>query len=42
MPETPIQKPKPSHASILLDTAKASFNRVVRLIPPKGRAALLT
>ena len=42
MPETPIQKPKPSHASILLDSAKASFNRVVRLIPPKGRAALLT
>jgi hypothetical protein len=42
MPETLIQKPKPSHASILLDSAKASFNRVVRLIPPKGRAALLT
>ena len=42
MPETPIRKPKPSHASILLDSAKASFNRVVRLIPPKGRAALLT
>src|SRR6267154_6541325 len=42
MPETPIQRPKPSHPSILLDTVKASFNRVVRLIPPKGRAALLT
>ena len=42
MPETPIQKPKPSHASILLHAAKASFNRVVRLIPPKGRTALLT
>lgn len=41
MPETPIQKPKPSHASILLDFAKASFNRVVRSIPPKARAALL-
>lgn len=39
MPETPIQ---PSHAPILLDSAKASFTRVVRLIPPKGRAALLT
>jgi hypothetical protein len=42
MPETPIQEPKPSHASILLDSAKASFNRVVRLIPPKARAGLLT
>lgn len=42
MPESPIQKPKPSHASILLDSAKASFSRVVRMIPPKARAALLT
>ena len=42
MPESPIQMAKPSHASILLDSAKASFNRVIRLIPPKGRAALLT
>ena len=42
MPETPIQKPKTSHASILLDSAKASFNRVIRLIPPKARLALLT
>jgi hypothetical protein len=42
MPETPIQKPSSAHASILLDSAKASFNRVVRLIPPKARAALLT
>jgi len=42
MPETPIQKPRPSHASILLDSVKALFKRVVRLIPPKGRAALLT
>jgi hypothetical protein len=41
MPETPIQEPKPSPASILLDSAKASFNRVVRLIPPKARAGLL-
>jgi hypothetical protein len=41
MLDTPIQKPKPSQASILLDTAKASFNRVVRMIPPKARAALL-
>ena len=39
MPETRIQ---PSHASILLDSVKASFNRVVTLIPPKGRTALLT
>jgi hypothetical protein len=42
MPESPIQIPKPSHASTLLDYAKASFNRVVRLIPLKGRAAILT
>jgi len=42
MPDTPIQGLRPSHASILLDSAKASFNRVVRLIPPKGRAALIT
>jgi hypothetical protein len=42
MPETPIQEPKPSHASILLDSAKASFNRIVRLIPSKARVGLLT
>jgi hypothetical protein len=42
MPETPIQEPKPSHASIFLDSAKASFNRIVRLIPPKARVGLLT
>src|SRR6266481_9343806 len=42
MPQTTIQKPSPAHAPILLDSAKASFNRVVRWIPPKGRAALLT
>ena len=42
MPETRIQAPRPSHVSILLESARAAFNRVVRMIPPKWRVALLT
>jgi hypothetical protein len=42
MPETPTQKPEPSRASTPVASAMVACNRVVRLIPPKARLALLT
>ena len=42
MNETPTPKPKPSRASATAGPIIATFNRVVQLIPPKARLAVLT
>jgi hypothetical protein len=42
MPENPTQKPEPSCPSTLTASIVAACNRVVRVIPPKARLALLT
>ena len=42
MNETPTPKPKPPHASATAGPIIATFNRVVQLIPPKARLAVLT
>jgi hypothetical protein len=42
MPENPTQKPEPSRASTPAASIMAACDRVVRLIPPKARLALLT
>jgi hypothetical protein len=42
MSENPIQTPEPSRVSKLAASIVTACNRVVRLIPPKARLALLT
>src|SRR5260370_17251152 len=42
MNETPTQKPEPPRASAPAGLIIATFNRVVQLIPPKARLAVLT
>ena len=42
MNETPTPKPEPSRASATAGPIIATFNRVVQLIPPKARLAVLT
>ena len=42
MNEAPTQKPKPPRASAIAGLIIATFNRVVQLIPPKARLAVLT
>ena len=42
MNETPTQKPEPPRASAPAGPIIATFNRVVQLIPPKARLAVLT
>jgi hypothetical protein len=42
MNETPTRKPEPPRASAAAGPIIASFNRVVQLIPPKARLAVLT
>jgi hypothetical protein len=42
MPETLTQKPEPPHASTPARPIMAICNRVVQLIPPKARIAVLT
>jgi hypothetical protein len=42
MNETPTQKPEPPRASAPDGLIIATFNRVVQLIPPKARLAVLT
>ena len=42
MNETPTPKPTPPHVSATAGPIIATFNRVVQLIPPKARLAVLT
>src|SRR5215469_12389790 len=42
MSETPSQKPALPHASTLTDSAKAAWNRLIRIVPTKARLGLLT
>ena len=42
MNETPTSKPNPPRASATAGPIIAAFNRVVQLIPPKARLAVLT
>src|SRR5215469_822340 len=42
MSETLSEKPAPPHASGLADSAKAAWNRVIRIVPTKARLGLLT